>query len=99
MAKLEMRPAVRSTSHKTVRPDWVAHSCASGTYRLLFGTTRACVPARSEDGSVQWEPMQECEIVLDDEMLGELRDLLDELSEWYRQSPPGSPATPEAPTT
>jgi len=47
MARLEMRDVVRSESHKTVRPDWIAHSCAPGTYRLLFGTTRACVPGRS----------------------------------------------------
>ena len=36
MARLEMRDVVRSESHKTVRPDWIAHSCAPGTYRLTF---------------------------------------------------------------
>ncbi|MBI3922952.1 MAG: hypothetical protein HY318_16140 [Armatimonadetes bacterium] len=85
MAKLELRDPVRSESHQTVRPDWIGHSCASGTYRLLFGITRACVPARSSDESVLWEPVQECEIVLDDEMFGQLKDLLDELSQWYQQ--------------
>ena len=96
MANLTMRPAVRSESHRTIQPDWIGHSCASGTYRLLFGITRACVPARSEDGSVQWEPVQECEIVMDDEMLGQLRELLDELSDWYQASEPGPTAAPNA---
>ena len=86
MAQLEMRDVVRSESHKTVRPDWIAHSCARGTYRILFGTTRACVPARSEDGAVLWEPVQECEVILDEGMFGELRALLDELGQWYEEN-------------
>ena len=92
MARLERREVVRSESHQTVRPDWVGHSCAPGTYRLLFGTTCACVPARSEDGAVQWEPVQECEIVLDEGMFGQLRALLAELSQWYQEKSdePGS---------
>ena len=47
---------------------------------------RACVPGRSEDGAVLWEPVQECEIVLDEGMFGQLRALLDELSQWYQES-------------
>ena len=95
MARLEMADVVRSDSHKTVRPDWIAHSCAPGTYRLLFGTTRACAPARSEDGVVQWEPVQECEIVLDEGMFGQLRGLLDELSQWYGEKGDEAVSAPE----
>ena len=50
------------------------------------------MPGRSEDGAVLWEPVQECEIVLDEGMFGQLRALLDELSQWYREKSdePGS---------
>jgi hypothetical protein len=99
LAQLERRDVVRGESHKTVRPDWVAHSCAPGTYRLLFGTTRACVPARSEAGAVQWEPVQECELVLDESMFGQLRDLLDELSQWCQEKSGEAGSAPGDSTT
>ena len=96
MAKLEMQETVRGESHKTVRPDWIGHSCTKGTYRILFGILRSGLPPRTAGGDISWEPVQECEIVLDDDMLEQLRDLLAQLRDWYQEPTTEGPASSAA---